>query len=99
MDLRASAMGKISNVVLRPKGQVTIPREICERFGMKPGDVLEIRVEEGAIVAVPRKAQARVALAEIREAFRRAGMNDDDLLATGRQVREEVHQEGFRARA
>ena len=92
-------LGNISNVVLRPKGQITIPREICERFGMKPGDVLEMRVEEGAIVAVPRKAQARVALAAIREAFRRAGMNEDNLLAAGRQVREEIHQERSRAGA
>jgi AbrB family looped-hinge helix DNA binding protein len=83
--------------VLRPKGQITIPREICERFGMKPGEVLEMRVEEGAIVAVPRKAQARVASAEIRDAFRRAGMGEDALLAAGRQVREELQQERPRA--
>lgn len=86
-------------VVLRSKGQVTIPKAICDLFGIGAGDMLEMRVEGAQIVAVPRKAQARVALAEIREAFRRAGVSEEDLQAAGRQARQAVHRERARAGA
>lgn len=29
------------------KGQVTIPKEVCERLGLRPGDELEFMEEDG----------------------------------------------------
>ena len=42
---------KGTDVVLRPKRQVTLPREICERLGIKPGDVLVLTVEDSTLGA------------------------------------------------
>ena len=42
-------MGKVSE-----KGQVTIPKEYREVFGLKPGDEVEFGVEDGNLV-VKRK--------------------------------------------
>jgi AbrB family looped-hinge helix DNA binding protein len=89
---------KITDVVLRPKRQVTLPREICDRLGIGPGDVLELTVEDSNIIARPRKTAALEALKEVRSAFRRAGFSEEDLQETGRRVRQEVARERYGAR-
>jgi len=33
------------------KGQVTVPKRIRERLGIKPGDLLEFSEEEGRLIA------------------------------------------------
>ena len=38
---------KVIDVLLRPKRQVTLPREICEQLRVGPGDRLELVVEAG----------------------------------------------------
>lgn len=40
-------------VEFRQKGQITIPREIVRRLGIKEGDKLEVTEEGGAIRMVP----------------------------------------------
>ena len=41
-------------VKVSEKGQVTIPKEYRKKFGLRPGDEVEFRVEEGNLV-VKRK--------------------------------------------
>jgi antitoxin MazE len=42
-------------VRIGPKHQITIPSDAFERLGLKPGDMLEIQVREGALYAVPQR--------------------------------------------
>ena len=86
---------KIAGVVLRPKRQVTLPREICDQLSIEPGDVLELTVEDSTLIAKPRKIVALEALNEIQEAFRRSGITDEELLKTGRRIRQEVAMERY----
>ncbi|MGH2450144.1 MAG: AbrB/MazE/SpoVT family DNA-binding domain-containing protein [Candidatus Limnocylindria bacterium] len=37
--------------ILSEKGQVTIPKPIRDRLGLRPGQVLEFRAEKGRLVA------------------------------------------------
>ncbi len=90
---------KAADVVLRPKRQVTLPKEICDRLGIGPGDVLELTVEDSTIIARPRKTVALEALKEIRRAFQRSGISEDELQETGRRVRQEVAGERYGAKA
>lgn len=90
---------KAADVVLRPKRQVTLPREICDRLGIEPGDVLELTVEDSTIIARPRKTVALEALKEIRRAFQRSGISEEELQETGRRVRQEVARERYGAKA
>ncbi len=90
---------KAADVVLRPKRQVTLPRDICDRLGIEPGDVLELTVEDSTIIARPRKTVALEALKEIRQAFQRSGISEDELQETGRRVRQEVARERYGAKA
>ncbi len=78
---------KVANVVLRPKRQVTLPREICNQLGIGPGDVLELTVEDSTIIARPRKMVALESLKEIQQAFQRSGITEEELQKAGRRVK------------
>lgn len=90
---------KAAEVVLRPKRQITLPREICDQLGIGTGDVLQLTVEDSTIIARPRKMVALEALKEIRQAFQRSGITDEELQETGRRVRQEVARERYGVKA
>ena len=82
--------GKVADIVLRPKRQITLPREICECLGIKAGDILEVTVEGSTILARPRKTVALEALREIQKVFRQSGITEQDIQTAGRRIRKEV---------
>ena len=84
-----------TDVVLRPKRQITLPKEICDRLGINAGDVLEVTVEDSTLVARPRKKVALEALKEIQDAFRRSGIREEELQEAGRLTRKEVARERY----
>jgi AbrB family looped-hinge helix DNA binding protein len=86
---------KIADVVLRPKRQVTLPREICDQLGIGPGDVLELTVADSTLIARPRKTVALEALKEIQRAFQRSGITETELQKAGRRIRQEVVRERY----
>jgi len=49
--------------VVSEKGQVTIPKPLRERFGIRPGEAVEFREERGRLII--EKALARDALDEL----------------------------------
>ena len=75
------------DVVVRPKRQITLPREVCDQLGISPGDKLELVAEGDQLVARPKKMLALEALHEIRETFKRYGITEDELQKAGRRVR------------
>lgn len=87
------ADGKGSEVTLRPKRQLTLPAEICEALDIEPGDLLELRVEGRVLTARPKKAKAMDALREVRDAFARSGITEEELLKAGRSARRNVKRE------
>ena len=88
---------KKTGVVLRPKRQVTLPREVCDQLGIEPGDVLELAVEDSTLIARPRKTLALEALREIQRAFQRSGITEEELQQAERRVRQEVARERYGA--
>lgn len=80
----------IMDAVLRSRRRLTLPREVCERLGIGPDDVLELTVEDSALIIRPGKAVALDALREIREAFTRAGVTEEELQEEGRRVRQQL---------
>ena len=84
--------------MLRPKRQVTIPRELCDQLGIGPGDVLELMVEDSVLIARPRKNVALEALKEIQQTFLRSGITGEELQKAGRRVRQEVAGEHYGAK-
>lgn len=78
---------KVIDIVLRPKRQMTLPKEVCEELEIGPGDILELSLEGSALTARPKKAAALEALKEIREAFKRSGITEEELMEAGRKAR------------
>ena len=89
---------KVIDVILRPKRQITLPREVCEQLGIAPGDMLELALDGSALVAKPKKVAALNALKEIQKAFKRSGITEEELQETGRRVRQEIIRERYAAR-
>ena len=93
------AVRKVADIVIRPKRQVTLPKDICDQLGIDTGDVLEMTVENSVITARPRKTAALESLKEIQQAFKRSGMDEEEVLNTGRRVREEIARERYGVKA
>ena len=84
---------KSVNITLRPKRQVTLPREIVEQLGISTGDILEITVENTTLIARPRKNRALESLREIQQAFQRSGITEEELQEEGKRIRQEIVRE------
>ena len=93
------AARKVSDIVIRPKRQVTLPRDVCNQLGIDTGDVLELTVENSVLTARPRKTAALQSLKEIQQAFARSGITEEEVLDTGRRVREELARERYGVKA
>jgi AbrB family looped-hinge helix DNA binding protein len=81
---------KESSVVLRPKRQVTLPKNICDRLGIEPGDALELIVKDSVLIARPQKSVSMESLKEIQQAFKSSGITEEDLQKAGRRVRQAI---------
>jgi bifunctional DNA-binding transcriptional regulator/antitoxin component of YhaV-PrlF toxin-antitoxin module len=71
---------------------------VCEQLGIGPGDVLELSLDGDTLMARPRKKAALEALREIRQAFERSGITEDELQEAGRRARQEIARERDSAR-
>ena len=97
VDMAEKGKGSV-DVVLRPRRQVTLPKEVCQQLGLSPGDMLELTVDGPVLTARPKKAVALEALREIRSAFQRSGITEEELQEAGRRVRKEVVRERYAAK-
>ena len=83
----------MARAVLRPRRQLTLPRDICQQLGIEIGDQVELSAEDGMLVVTPSKKLALDALAEIRDAFARSGVPEDELQRAARETRKELVRE------
>jgi AbrB family looped-hinge helix DNA binding protein len=61
--------------VVSEKGQVTIPKSLRDRLGIRPGQVLEFRAERGRLVA--RKVTAEDPVDTVYGILEEAGSTDE----------------------
>ena len=87
------------DVVVRPKRQMTLPKEICQQLGIAPGDILEFTVDGVMLVAHSKKARALDALKEIREMFKASGITEAELQDSGREIRKEIMRSRYGAKS
>ena len=79
-----------SDIIIRDKRQVTLPRDICEQLGIKPGDQLTLYIEEDRLIAKPKKSIALNALQELHRIFQSSDVTEKELLKTARRIRREL---------
>lgn len=81
--------------VLRPRRQLTLPREVCEALEVQPGDGLVLTMAEGAVIIRTGRQLALEALRAIQQALADSGITEEELLESGRQVRDEIFRERY----
>jgi hypothetical protein len=77
------------DISIRPKRQITLPLKVCEKLGLEYGDKLEIKIENNYLIAKPKKTVALEALTEIRSAFKKSGLKEEELLKLQEKIRHE----------
>jgi AbrB family looped-hinge helix DNA binding protein len=82
-----------STVQVRQRGTLTLPAELREKYGIKPGDTFRLVDLDGIFVLTPMVAMVPELAREIERARVEAGLSIEELLANLREQRERYHVE------
>jgi AbrB family looped-hinge helix DNA binding protein len=81
--------------VVQGKGQVTIPREIRKKLGLKKGDYVAFAETDRGVLIAPREVVAQDALERIGEILRENGVTLEELMERGHDIRGELLKEQY----
>ncbi len=82
-------------VRVQEKGQVTIPLEIRKRLKLKKGDLVTfVETNEGVLI-LPVEVIASQALDRIGQALRARGVDLDDVIKQGQDIRGKLIKEKY----
>lgn len=84
-----------ANIQVRDRGVLTLPAEIREKYGIRPGDTFRLVDLDGLFVLTPMTPMVPELAREIERARREAGLTTEDLLRTLREQRERYHSEHY----
>ena len=83
------------SVRVQEKGQVTLPQAVRKKLKLKKGDLVTfVETAEGFVIK-PAPVVANEALDELAQALQAKGVTLDELLARGREIREQLAQEQY----
>jgi antitoxin PrlF len=77
-------------VRIQEKGQVTIPTEIRKKLGLKRGDLVAVVETPEGVFIMPQEVLATKALDRIGDILKEQGLSLEELIASGRQLRQPV---------
>ena len=83
------------NVQVRQRGTLTLPADLREKYGIKPGDTFRLVDLEGIFVLTPMVPMVPELAREIERARREAGLSIEELLTGLREQREQYYQEHY----
>lgn len=86
-----------TTIQVRERGVLTLPAEIRERYGIRPGDTFRLVDLDGVFVLTPMVAMVPELAREIERARLEAGMSTEDLLRGLREQRERYSAERYGA--
>jgi antitoxin PrlF len=81
---------------VQENGQVTLPIEFRRKYGLKKGDVVVFKETEDGLLISPREALAMKLLDEIGETLEERGIALEDLIESGREIRQEIYDEKYK---
>jgi antitoxin PrlF len=82
-------------VRVQEKGQVTLPADVRKRLGIKKGDLVAVVETPEGVLITPQEVVATKALAEIGKVLKEQGLTLEDMIESGRQIREELFREQY----
>jgi AbrB family looped-hinge helix DNA binding protein len=80
-------------VQVRERGVLTLPADLRERYGIRPGDTFRLVDLDGIFVITPMTPMVPDLAREIERLRREAGLSIDDLLASLRNQRQHLDRE------
>jgi len=80
---------------LQENGQVTLPSQWREKHGLKKGDLITFLETEEGLLVQPRAPVAMHLLDRIGQALREKGIELEELVGDGRDIREELYRERY----
>ena len=81
--------------IIQENGQVTLPIEFRRRYNLGKGDAVVFRETEEGLLISPKEALVMKLLDEIDEGLKAKGISLDELISSGRQIREEIYNEKY----
>lgn len=80
-----------ATIQVRQRGNVTLPADLREKYGIREGDTYRIVDLDGIFVLTPMTPMVPELAREIEKARLEAGLSIDDLLRTLREQREKYN--------
>ena len=81
--------------IIQENGQVTLPIEFRRRYNLKKGDAIVFKETEEGLLISPKEALVMNLLDEIAEGLEARGITLDELLESGREIRQEIYDEKY----
>jgi AbrB family looped-hinge helix DNA binding protein len=83
------------NVQVRQRGTLTLPADLREKYGIKPGDTFRLVDLDGIFVLTPMVPMVPELAREIDRLRREAGLSIEELLTGLREQREQYYLEHY----
>ena len=80
---------------IQDNGQITLPVAWRRRYGLKKGDVVVVKETAEGLLINPNEAQVLELLDEIGESLRARGITLEELIQSGREIRQELYEEKY----
>lgn len=82
-------------VQVRKRGTLTLPAELREKYGIKPGDTFRLVDLDGIFILTPMVPLVPELAREIERMREELGLSSEDLLAALREQREAYYREHY----
>lgn len=84
-----------ATVQVRQRGTLTLPADLREKYGIRPGDTFRVVDLDGILVLTPLVPMVPELAREIEKIRVEAGLSIDDLLVNLREQRERYYVEHY----
>ena len=84
--------------IIQENGQVTLPIEFRRRYKLKKGDAVVFKETEEGLLISPKESLVMNMLDEIDEGLKARGISLDELIESGREIRQEIYDEKYATR-
>lgn len=82
-------------ILVRKRGTLTLPAELREKYGIKPGDTFHLVDLDGVFILTPMAPLVPELAREIERLRKELGLSTEDLLAQLREQREVYYREHY----
>jgi bifunctional DNA-binding transcriptional regulator/antitoxin component of YhaV-PrlF toxin-antitoxin module len=84
-----------ATIQVRQRGTLTLPAELREKYGIRPGDTFRLVDLDGVFVLTPMVPMVPELAREIERARQEAGLSVEDMLNALREQRAQYYRENY----